>query len=128
MPAETTRLAFDPGLDPRTLEQALKTSSEGYPPCNIEQIAPSRLRITLAVAGFAMDDLQITQEGNQLVIRGRQIDDSQGAFLYRGIATLQFQRTFLLAEGSEVKGAWLDKGLLYIDLKFTGTGVALVHR
>jgi HSP20 family molecular chaperone IbpA len=100
------------------LERASKTSSDGYPPYNIEQTSPSGLRITLAVAGFTMDDLQITQEDNQLVIRGRQTDDSQGrVFLHRGIAARQFQRAFVLAEGIEVKGAWLDNGLLHIDVK-----------
>jgi HSP20 family molecular chaperone IbpA len=99
------------------LERAAKTSSDGYPPYNIEQTGPTGLRITLAVAGFSMDDLQITQEDNQLVIRGRQADDPQGrVFLHRGIAARQFQRAFVLAEGIEVKGAWLDSGLLNIDL------------
>jgi HSP20 family molecular chaperone IbpA len=99
------------------LERAAKTSSDGYPPYNIEQTGPSGLRISLAVAGFTMDDLQITQEDNQLVIRGRQTDDSQGrVFIHRGIAARQFQRAFVLAEGIEVKGAWLDSGLLHIDL------------
>ncbi|MGE0416817.1 MAG: Hsp20 family protein [Acetobacteraceae bacterium] len=99
------------------LERATKTSSDGYPPYNIEQISPTGLRITLAVAGFSMDDLQITQEDNQLVIRGRQAEDGQGRiFLHRGIAARQFQRAFVLAEGIEVKGAWLDSGLLHIDL------------
>ena len=99
------------------LERASKTSSDGYPPYNIEQTGPTGLRITLAVAGFTMDDLQITQEDNQLVIRGRQTDDSQDrVFLHRGIAARQFQRAFVLAEGIEVKGAWLDSGLLHIDL------------
>ncbi len=99
------------------LERASKTSSDGYPPYNIEQISPIGLRITLAVAGFTMDDLQITQEDNQLVIRGRQNDDTQGrVFLHRGIAARQFQRAFVLAEGIEVRGAWLDNGLLHIDL------------
>jgi HSP20 family molecular chaperone IbpA len=71
----------------------------------------------LAVAGFTMDDLQITQEDNQLVIRGRQVDDTAGrVFLHRGIAARQFQRAFVLAEGIEVNGAWLDNGLLHIDL------------
>src|ERR1700688_1685877 len=99
------------------LERASKTSSDGYPPYNIEQISPTGLRITLAVAGFTMDDLQITQEDNQLVIRGRQTDDSEGrVFLHRGIAARQFKRSFVLAEGIEVKGAWLDNGLLHIDL------------
>ncbi len=99
------------------LERASKTSSDGYPPYNIEQTSPSSLRITLAVAGFTMDELQITQEDNQLVIRGRQSEDGQDrVFLHRGIAARQFQRAFVLAEGIEVKGAWLDNGLLHIDL------------
>ena len=99
------------------LERAAKTSSDGYPPYNIEQTGPTGLRITLAVAGFTMDDLQITQEDNQLVIRGRQTDDGQGrVFIHRGIAARQFQRAFVLAEGIEVRGAWMDSGLLHIDL------------
>ena len=99
------------------LERAAKTSSDGYPPYNIEQTGPTGLRISLAVAGFSMDDLQITQEDNQLVIRGRQSDDIQGrTFLHRGIAARQFQRAFVLAEGIEIAGAWLDSGLLHIDL------------
>jgi HSP20 family molecular chaperone IbpA len=99
------------------LERASKTSSDGYPPYNIEQISSTGLRITLAVAGFAMEDLQITQEDNQLVIRGRQTDDTEGrVFLHRGIAARQFQRAFVLAEGIDIGGAWLDSGLLHIDL------------
>lgn len=100
------------------LERAAKASADGYPPYNIEQTGPAGLRITLAVAGFTMEDLQITQEeNNQLVIKGRQADDVQGrVFLHRGIAARQFQRAFVLAEGIEVKGAWLDNGLLHIDL------------
>ena len=99
------------------LERASKTSSDGYPPYNIEQVSQTGLRITLAVAGFTMDDLQITQEDNQLVIRGRQTDDSgERVFLHRGIAARQFQRAFVMAEGIEVRGAWLDNGLLHIDL------------
>jgi HSP20 family molecular chaperone IbpA len=118
----TTRLFASPlflGFDhlEQMLERASKTSSDGYPPYNIEQTSPVGLRITLAVAGFTMDDLQLTQEDNQLVIRGRQTDDSQERlFLHRGIAARQFQRAFVLAEGIEVKGAWLDNGLLHIDL------------
>ena len=103
------------------LEQMLDRvakNADGYPPYNIEQTADSRLRITLAVAGFSMDDLQITQEDNQLVIRGRQKDDAEGrVFLHRGIAARQFQRAFVLAEGIEVEGAWLDNGLLHVDLR-----------
>ena len=126
----TTRMFASPlflGFDhlEQMLERASKTSSDGYPPYNIEQTGPSGLRITLAVAGFTMDDLQITQEDNQLVIRGRQNDDSQGrVFLHRGIAARQFQRAFVLAEGIEVKGAWLDNGLLHIDLDPAAARVA----
>ena len=118
----STRLFTSPmflGFDhlEQMLERAAKTSSDGYPPYNIEQTGPSGLRITLAVAGFVMDDLQITQEDNQLVIRGRQNDDTQGrVFIHRGIAARQFQRAFVLAEGIDVKGAWMDNGLLHIDL------------
>lgn len=118
----TTRVFTSPmflGFDhlEQVLERAAKSSSDGYPPYNIEQTGPSGLRITLAVAGFTMNDLQITQEDNQLVIRGRQTDDgSDRVYLHRGIAARQFQRAFVLAEGIEVKGAWLDNGLLHIDL------------
>ena len=99
------------------LERASKNTSDGYPPYNIEQLTHTTLRITLAVAGFTMDDLQITQEDNQLVIRGRQSEDTDGRiFLHRGIAARQFQRAFVMAEGIEVSGAWLDNGLLHIDL------------
>jgi HSP20 family molecular chaperone IbpA len=118
----TTRMFTSPlflGFDhlEQMIERASKTSSDGYPPYNIEQTGPAGLRISLAVAGFTMDDLQITQEDNQLVIRGRQTDDSQGrVFIHRGIAARQFQRAFVMAEGIEVKGAWLDNGLLHIDL------------
>jgi len=103
------------------LEQMLDRvakSADGYPPYNIEQIGENRLRITLAVAGFAMDDLQITQEDNQLVIRGRQKEEPEGrVFLHRGIAARQFQRAFVLAEGIEVEGALLDNGLLHVELR-----------
>ena len=118
----TTRVFTSPlflGFDhlEQMIERAAKTSPEGYPPYNIEQLTPASLRITLAVAGFTMEDLQITLEDNQLVIRGRQNDDSQGrTFLHRGIAARQFQRAFVLAEGIEVRGAWLDNGLLHVDL------------
>ena len=103
------------------LEQMLdrvQKNAEGYPPYNIEQTGAARLRITLAVAGFTMEDLAITQEDNQLVIRGRQRDDAEGRiFIHRGIAARQFQRAFVLAEGIEVEGAFLDNGLLHIDLQ-----------
>ncbi len=118
----TTRVFTSPlflGFDhlEQILERASKSTTDGYPPYNIEQIGPNGLRITLAVAGFTMSDLQITQEDNQLVIRGRQTDDSaERIFLHRGIAARQFQRAFVLAEGIDVSGAWLDNGLLHIDL------------
>jgi HSP20 family molecular chaperone IbpA len=118
----TTRMFTSPlflGFDhlEQMLERATKNSSDGYPPYNIEQTGPTGLRITLAVAGFTMEDLQITQEDNQLVIRGRQTDDSQGrVFLHRGIAARQFQRAFVMAEGIEVRSAWLDNGLLHVEL------------
>lgn len=99
------------------LERAGKGAGDGYPPYNIEQIAQNGLRITLAVAGFRMEDLQITQEDNQLVVRGRQTDEGEEkVYLHRGIASRQFQKAFVLAEGIETGGAWLDNGLLHIDL------------
>lgn len=109
-------LGFD-HLD-RLLDHVSKASAEGYPPYNIEQIGDNRLRITLAVAGFALDDLGVSLEDNQLVIRGRKRDDEAGRiFLHRGIAARQFQRSFVIAEGIEVIGASLDNGLLNIDLQ-----------
>ncbi|MBO0737610.1 MAG: Hsp20 family protein [Alphaproteobacteria bacterium] len=100
----------------RALDRVSKVSSDGYPPYNIEQLSENALRITLAVAGFMMSDLSITVEDNQLVVRGKQTDDTGRVYLHRGIAARQFQRSFVLAEGIEVKGAWLDNGLLHIDL------------
>ena len=99
----------------------MSKGADGYPPYNIERIArestqPERLRITLAVAGFTRDQLDVTIEENQLVIRGRQHDDKARHYLHRGIAARQFQRTFVLAEGMEVLGADLKNGLLSIDL------------
>jgi HSP20 family molecular chaperone IbpA len=101
----------------RTLDRISKAGTEGYPPYNIEQVSDDNLRITLAVAGFGLDDLEIQIEDNQLTIRGRQGDDESRVFLHRGIAARQFQRSFVLAEGIEVIGASLDNGLLSIDLK-----------
>jgi HSP20 family molecular chaperone IbpA len=100
----------------RALDRVNKVSSDGYPPYNVEQTGDNALRITLAVAGFTMDDLSITIEDNQLVVRGRQQEDGTRVYLHRGIAARQFQRSFVLAEGIEVSGAWLDNGLLHIDL------------
>ncbi len=101
----------------RVLDRISKTSAEGYPPYNIEQMGDNALRITLAVAGFSSEDLTITTEDNQLIIRGKQSEEDGGRiFLHRGIAARQFQRSFVLAEGIEVMGAKLDNGLLHIDL------------
>ncbi|MDH3233285.1 MAG: Hsp20 family protein [Alphaproteobacteria bacterium] len=101
----------------RTLDRIAKTSSDGFPPYNIEQSAENRLRITLAVAGFSMDELNVQVENNQLLVRGKQTEDDDKVYLHRGIAGRQFQRTFVLAEGIEVVGAELDNGLLHIDLE-----------
>ena len=121
----TTRLSlFDSpmflGFDhfEETVNRMRKGSAEGYPPYNIEQIHENGLRITLAVAGFTMDDLDIEVEKNQLTVRGRQEDNDDGRlYLHRGIAARQFQRSFVLADGIEVLGASLDNGLLHIDME-----------
>ena len=102
----------------RVLDRVNKSSGEGYPPYNIEQTGEHALRITLAVAGFAEDGLSVTVEDNQLVIRGRNAEDtSDRVYLHRGIGSRQFSRSFVLAEGIEVKNAGLDNGLLHIDLE-----------
>ncbi|MEO0665291.1 MAG: Hsp20 family protein [Pseudomonadota bacterium] len=101
----------------RLVERTAKTGNDGYPPYNIEQTSEHSYRITLALAGFSEEDLQITVEDRQLVIRGRQGDDTQGrVFLHRGIAARQFQRAFVLADGVDVGEAQMENGLLHIDL------------
>jgi HSP20 family molecular chaperone IbpA len=105
----------------RALDKASRSASDGYPPYNIERIAaagdaPELLRITLAVAGFARDQIEVTQEESQLLIRGRQQEDKARDYVYRGIAARQFQRSFLLAEGMHVVGAELADGLLSVDV------------
>ncbi|CAN5381094.1 Hsp20 family protein [soil metagenome] len=105
----------------RALDRLSKASGDGYPPYNIERLARTAdrletLRIPLAVAGFARDELEVGTEENELVIRGKQKDEPARQYLYRGIAARQFQRTFVLAEGIEVLGAELQDGLLSIDL------------
>ena len=100
----------------RALDRVSKAASDGYPPYNVEQTGENSLRITLAVAGFAMADLSVQIEDNQLVVRGKQTDDKDRVYLHRGIAARQFQRSFVLADGIEVAGASLDNGLLNIDL------------
>ncbi|WP_157014215.1 Hsp20 family protein [Mesorhizobium xinjiangense] len=103
----------------KTLERVAK-SGDGYPPYNIERLRSEegghRLRITLAVAGFGESDLEVAIEENQLVVRGRQTDDTEREYLHRGIAARQFQRAFVLADGMRVTGAALRNGLLAIDL------------
>jgi len=104
----------------KTLERVAK-SGDGYPPYNIERLrgpdgTGERLRITLAVAGFADSDLDVSVEESQLCVRGRQGDEELREFLHRGIAARQFQRTFLLADGMRVVSAELKNGLLAIDL------------
>jgi HSP20 family molecular chaperone IbpA len=105
----------------RALDRLSKVSGDGYPPYNIERLARTAdraetLRITLAVAGFSRDELEVGIEENELVIRGKQKEEPARQYLYRGIAARQFQRTFVLAEGIEVLGAELEDGLLSIDL------------
>jgi HSP20 family molecular chaperone IbpA len=94
----------------------ISKTADGYPPYNVEQLGANRLCITLAVAGFAEDDLSVQIEDNQLVIKGKQADDPKRVYLHRGIAARQFQRSFVLAEGIEVSKARLEQGLLHIDL------------
>jgi len=117
----TTNNPFMLGFDSleRMLDRAAK-NSESYPPYNIEQIDPSHLQITIAVAGFGEDDLSIEVQDKQLTVSGRRVEDENASarrYLYRGIASRQFQRSFVLADGIEVEDAHLDNGLLHIDLK-----------
>jgi HSP20 family molecular chaperone IbpA len=105
----------------RALERLSKATGDGYPPYNIERLAKTAergeaLRIVLAVAGFSRDEIEVTLEENELVIRGRQKEESARTYLHRGIAARQFQKTFVLAEGIEVRGADLKDGLLSIEL------------
>ncbi|MCE7998338.1 MAG: Hsp20 family protein [Rhodobiaceae bacterium] len=104
----------------RLLDRVARTGADGYPPYNVEEVQTDKggqLKITLAVAGFAAEDLSVTLESNQLVIRGGQSDDEDRNFLHRGIAARQFQRAFVLAEGIEILGADLENGLLTISLE-----------
>ena len=106
----------------RMLDRASKAAGDGYPPYNIERLAKAdgeaeRLRITLAVAGFSRDEIDVTVEENQRVIRGRPKEEDGKAYLHRGIAARQFQRAFVLADGMEVTGARLDNGLLELHLE-----------
>ena len=100
----------------RLLERTAKAAGDGYPPYNIEQSGDEALRITLAVAGFGPEELNVTIEDRQLVIKGRQNEQADRTFLHRGIAARQFQRSFVLAEGIEVTGAELRNGLLTVEM------------
>ena len=100
------------------IDRAAKAAAESYPPYNVEQTGEGSVRISLAVAGFAPDDLHITLEGRQLTIAGkREPAASDQAFLHRGIAARGFNRAFVLADGMEVEGAIVEHGLLHVDLK-----------
>ena len=102
----------------RLVERASKSELGGYPPFNIEQTSEDSYRITLAVAGFGEDDLSITVENRQLIIRGQQKENTdERVFLHQGIAARQFQRSFVMADGVEVDGATMENGLLHVDLK-----------
>lgn len=124
--ARVTRLSSPMLLGFEDIESLIKRASQksgdGFPPYNIERLPqaedePERLRITLAVAGFAEDDLDVTVEDRKLMIRGRQTDDDKDReYIYRGIAARQFQRSFVLADGMEVRSAELENGMLQIDL------------
>ena len=119
---QTIKNPFLLGFDDadRGLDSAAKAAGDGYPPYNVERLAgedgSEQIRIILAVAGFTKEQLDITLEGNQLVIKGKQENDTSRFYLYRGIATRQFQRGFLLAEGLTVQSANLSDGLLAIEL------------
>lgn len=99
------------------VDRISKSAADGYPPYNVEKVSEHQLRITLAVAGFAPEDMQVQIENNQLVIRGKAKADDDKIYLHRGIASRQFRRNFVLAEGIEVTGAELDNGLLHINLE-----------
>lgn len=115
-PSHPLLLGFEP-LE-RLVERTARAGADGYPPFNIELIEPNRFVVTLAVAGFTLEDIAITLEDRQLVIRGQQADPGEDrVFLHRGIATRQFRRVFALAEGVEVSGAHLDNGLLQVTLE-----------
>lgn len=100
----------------QAIDRASK-SADSYPPYNVEKISEHQLRITLAVAGFSMDDLSVQLEQNQLVVKGKMQADENRIFLHRGIGGRQFRKAFILADGIEVVGASMDNGLLHIDLE-----------
>jgi HSP20 family molecular chaperone IbpA len=102
----------------RLIERIARTSSESYPPVNIDEPEEGRLRLTLAVAGFAPESLSVTLSDRELTVRGERPQPVEGrVFLHKGIAARGFQRAFLVADGWEVEGARLTNGLLSIELK-----------
>lgn len=101
----------------RAVDRVSKAASDGYPPYNVEQLGEQHLRITIAVAGFAPEEMQVQVENSELVVRGKRQEETDRVYLHQGIAARQFQRTFVLAEGMEVTGATMDNGLLHIDLE-----------
>lgn len=107
-------LGFD---DLEDLLFRVSKGADSFPPYNVEQIDEDLLRMSLAVAGYSEDDLDVTQENNQLVIRGHQEHDESRRFLHRGIAARNFIKSFILADGMKIESAHLDNGLLIIDLK-----------
>ena len=100
----------------RLLEHTARTAGDTYPPYNIEELESGHIRITLAVAGFSKEELSVTEEDHQLVVRGVKTEENSNTFLHRGIAARQFLRSFVLADGIEVSSAALENGLLTIDL------------
>jgi len=102
------------------IERAAKAAAETYPPYNVEQLGEDKLRITLAVAGFSPDQLQVTVEGNQLIVAGRREAEGErtdgAGYLHRGIAARSFMRSFVLADGMVVDAAVLEHGLLHVDV------------
>src|SRR5260221_14068428 len=101
----------------RVLDRVTKAQGDGYPPYNVEQTGEQSLRLTLAVAGFSLDDLHVIVEDNQLIVRGKQKDEGERVYLHRGIAARQFQRAFLFADGIEGQNGFFYNDFLHINLE-----------
>jgi molecular chaperone IbpA len=113
-PLWRSTIGFDRLFD--LAETAQRAGEDNYPPYNIERLADDRYQISLAVAGFAPDDVLITAEQNVVTIEGSKTEKAEHDFLYRGISTRSFKRQFSLADYVQVKGASFDNGLLKIEL------------
>lgn len=117
-PLYRTAIGFDRLAD--MLSNASRVDSNGYPPYNVESLGEDRYRITMAVAGFSDDEIDIVTEQNTLTVSGAKKEDAESneerEFLYRGIATRSFERRFQLADHVKVEGARLENGLLHIDM------------